>query len=125
MPLPQNDFVQISVRPLAFLLYFADAPERIILDSYDASYTTDLTRIHRATNYSSLTKLLRDFFIFFADFDFTYYVICPRIGKAIPVLEIDQHCEYKEGTFFKVMHLTLNTFKVNMCAFYGTLIVQL
>ena len=81
---------------------FADESGRVIIGEYDTSYTTDLSRIQRATNYSSLTKLLCDFFIFYAGFDFTYYVICPRFGKAIPVLEIDKHCQYATGASFTV-----------------------
>ncbi len=73
-------------------------------DGYDASFTTDMTRIQRlrVTNYSDTPKLLRGFFNFYADFDFNYYAICPRVGKAFPVLKLEEHCPLPEGQVFRV-----------------------
>ncbi len=98
--------------PPVFPFPFPETSERIVCDSYDASYTTDLSKIQRVTNYSDVTKLLLGFFLFYADFDFNYYVISPRFGKAFPVLEMEKYCRFKEGTTFKVrfsfVHMFVN-----------------
>ncbi len=73
-----------------------------MIDGYDATFTTDISRVKRPTNYSSLAKLFAGFFTFFADFDFSYYVICPKVGGVIPVEEFPAAFELKEGKVFTV-----------------------
>ncbi len=81
---------------------FPDLSEITNIDDYDATYTTDISRVKRPTNYSSLAKLFAGFFTFWADFDFSYYVICPKVGGVIPVEEFPAAFELKEGKVFTV-----------------------
>ncbi|XP_023230344.1 speckle targeted PIP5K1A-regulated poly(A) polymerase-like [Centruroides sculpturatus] len=59
------------------------AENECIIGKWDCSFCRDVSKIPKSENKQSIRELLEGFFKFYAQFDFTLNVICPRTGNVV------------------------------------------
>ena len=76
--------------------------ETLVVDGWDSSFTTDAALLQH-NNSMSTAELLAGFFLFYAQFDFRAFVLCPRLGRTVDVAEfIDRQQSDARLRHFKV-----------------------
>jgi len=77
----------INQRHVMFCLLLSDAGETCTIEGWDCSFSSDLDKLRSiaASNTDSLRHLLAGFFSFYATFDLSSYVLCPRTGIAVDI----------------------------------------
>lgn len=72
------------------MLFLLISEKPCTVDGWDCAFTTDLSKIPKTENHSTVEELLTGFFEFFVQFDFGHKIMSIRSGESIHLTSFSQ-----------------------------------